>query len=124
MDKLETVFDLQKKFNARVGLDHPIVLLEEKEEWLRRLCVALSQETAELMDCTRWKWWKKSEFDLQNAKVEVVDLLHFVVSMALVLGMSADDLMDAYRKKNEVNFKRQDVGYSSQTKDPEDCRHI
>ena len=34
--------------------------------------------------------------------------------MAQVLGMSADDVFNAYVKKNEVNFKRQDDGYDRQ----------
>ena len=39
-----------------------------------------------------------------------------------VLGMSADDVFNAYVKKNEVNFKRQDSGYV--VKDEADSKHI
>jgi dimeric dUTPase (all-alpha-NTP-PPase superfamily) len=39
-----------------------------------------------------------------------------------VLGMSADDVFAAYTKKNEVNFKRQDSGYTK--KDEDDSKHI
>ena len=56
------------------------------------------------------------------ARVEVVDLFHFLISLAQVLGMSADDVFQAYIKKNEVNFKRQESGY--QEKDHDDSRHI
>jgi dimeric dUTPase (all-alpha-NTP-PPase superfamily) len=38
------------------------------------------------------------------------------------MGMSADDVYEAYLKKNKVNHKRQDSGYSS--KDEDDSRHI
>jgi dimeric dUTPase (all-alpha-NTP-PPase superfamily) len=70
-----------------------------------------------------WKWWAKyQKFDEQNARVEVVDCLHFLISMAQVLGMSADDVFAAYVKKNEVNLRRQDSGY--QAKDADDSRHI
>jgi hypothetical protein len=70
-----------------------------------------------------WKWWAKyQKFDEQNARVEVVDLFHFLISMAQVLGMSADDVFAAYVKKNEVNFKRQDSGYTQ--KDHDDSKHI
>ena len=37
-------------------------------------------------------------------------------------GMSADDVFNAYVKKNEVNFKRQDSGYTE--KDHADSKHI
>jgi dimeric dUTPase (all-alpha-NTP-PPase superfamily) len=51
-----------------------------------------------------------------------VDLFHFLISLAQVIGMSADDVFAAYVKKNEVNFKRQDSGYAQ--KDESDSRHI
>ena len=38
------------------------------------------------------------------------------------MGMSADDVYEAYLKKNKVNHNRQDSGYSS--KDEDDSRHI
>ncbi|MBI3192207.1 MAG: dUTP diphosphatase, partial [Pedosphaera parvula] len=84
---------------------------------------AMTQEIAELTDSVPWKWWAKyQKFDQQNARVEVVDLFHFLISLAQVLGMSADDVFNAYCKKNEVNFKRQDSGYS--VKDETDSKHI
>jgi dimeric dUTPase (all-alpha-NTP-PPase superfamily) len=70
-----------------------------------------------------WKWWARYQtFDEQNARVEVVDLFHFLVSIAQVLGMTADDVYQAYLKKNEVNHKRQESGYT--VKDPSDSEHI
>jgi len=39
-----------------------------------------------------------------------------------VLGMSADDVFEAYLKKNEDNFQRQDSGYTE--KDEHDSKHI
>ena len=57
-------------------------------------------ETAELVDSLGLKWWKNcdknigtntykdvldtTEFDLDNVKIELVDLLHFIISKALV----------------------------------------
>jgi dimeric dUTPase (all-alpha-NTP-PPase superfamily) len=52
----------------------------------------------------------------------VVDLFHFLISLAQVLGMSADDVFNAYIQKNEVNFKRQETGYT--VKDDHDSKHI
>ena len=39
-------------------------------------------------------------------------MFHFLISIAQVLGMSADDVYAAYCKKNEVNHQRQDSGYT------------
>jgi dimeric dUTPase (all-alpha-NTP-PPase superfamily) len=70
-----------------------------------------------------WKWWAKyQKFDAQNARVEVVDLFHFLISLAQMLGMSADDVFAAYVKKNAVNFQRQESGYT--VKDENDNKHI
>ena len=69
--------------------------------------------------CIRDRYQKLDE---QNARVEVVDLFHFLISLAQVLGMSADDVYEAYLKKNEVNFQRQDSGYTE--KDHDDSKHI
>ena len=95
----------------------------DKTKWVLNYTRAMSQELAELTDSVPWKWWAKYQtFDEQNARVEVVDLLHFVISLAQVLGMDADTVFAAYLKKNEVNLKRQDTGYV--TKDAEDSKHI
>lgn len=84
---------------------------------------AMQQEMAELIDSVPWKWWAKYQnFDKQNARVEVIDLFHFLVSLAQVLGMTADDVYQAYLKKNQVNHNRQDSGYVK--KDEQDSSHI
>jgi dimeric dUTPase (all-alpha-NTP-PPase superfamily) len=78
---------------------------------------------AELIDSVPWKWWAKyQKFDEQNAKVEVIDLFHFLISIAQCLGMTSEDVFQAYLKKNEVNHQRQASGYAQ--KDEGDSRHI
>ncbi len=114
---------MQDALNKRIGVHTHGMSDEEKTKWLLNYSRAMSQEMAELIDSVPWKWWAKyQKFDEQNARVEVVDLFHFLISMAQVLGMSADDVFAAYIKKNEVNFKRQDSGYTQ--KDEHDSKHI
>jgi dimeric dUTPase (all-alpha-NTP-PPase superfamily) len=123
MDKLEEIFKLQEELNKRIGVTTKDMNEEEQAKWLLNYSRAMQQEMAELIDSVPWKWWAKyQEFDKQNAKVEVVDLFHFLVSMAQVLGMEASDIYDAYLKKNQVNHDRQESGYAS--KDESDSRHI
>jgi dimeric dUTPase (all-alpha-NTP-PPase superfamily) len=122
-DQLRELFRMQAALNRRIGVDTSSMDDAEKTRWILNYCRAMSQELAELTDSVPWKWWAKyQKFDEQNARVEVVDLLHFLVSMAQVLGMSADDVFQAYVKKNEVNLRRQDTGYA--TKDHGDSAHI
>ena len=122
-DQLRELFRMQKALNERLGVRTEDMSQEEKTKWLLNYCRAMSQEIAELTDSVPWKWWAKyQKFDEQNARVEVVDLLHFLISLAQVLGMSADDVFNAYVRKNEVNFKRQETGYA--VKDEHDSKHI
>ena len=114
---------MQKALNERIGVLTDQMDEAEKTQWVLNYCRAMTQELAELTDSVPWKWWAKyQKFDEQNARVEVVDLLHFLISLAQVLGMSADDVFQAYLKKNEVNFKRQESGYAE--KDHSDSKHI
>ena len=114
MDKLEEIFAMQAELNKRIGVDTSNMDEADKIKWTLNYSRALQQENAELVDSVPWKWWAKyQKFDPQNAKVEVVDMLHFLVSMAQVLGMTADDFYQAYAKKNHINHDRQDSGYST-----------
>ena len=124
MDKLNELFQMQDSLNKRIGVDSSKITNEEdRTKWTLNYCRAMTQELAELTDSVPWKWWAKyQEFDLQNARVEVVDLFHFLISLAQVLGMDADEVYKIYLKKNEVNLQRQDSGYVE--KDESDTRHI
>ena len=123
MDKLENIFELQEQLNSRIGVNMNEMNDDERSKWILNYVRAMQQELAELTDSVPWKWWAKyQEFDKQNAKVEIVDLFHFLISLAQVMGMTAEDVHEAYLKKNKVNHNRQDSGYS--TTDENDSRHI
>ena len=123
MDKLEKMFELQEQLNLRIGVNMEDLNDEEKAKWILNYIRAMQQELAELTDSVPWKWWANyQEFDEQNAKVEIVDLFHFLISLAQVMGMNATEIHDAYQKKNKVNHDRQNSGYVK--KDENDSRHI
>ena len=122
-DMLAHLFEMQDQLNRRIGVDCSTMTDDDRQKWVLNYCRAMSQEVAELTDSVPWKWWAKYQtFDRQNARVEVVDLLHFLISLAQVLGMTADDVYKTYLAKNKVNFQRQDSGY--RVKDEADNRHI
>jgi dimeric dUTPase (all-alpha-NTP-PPase superfamily) len=122
-DHLKEIFRMQEELNQRIGVNTATLTDEEKVKWILNYSRAMSQEMAELVDSVPWKWWAKyQEFDQQNARVEIIDLFHFLISMAQVLGMTADDVFQAYLKKNAVNHARQNSGYKE--KDHEDSKHI
>lgn len=114
---------MQKALNERIGVHTDGMDEEAKAKWILNYCLAIRQEVAELTDSVPWKWWAKyQKYDEQNVRVEIVDILHFFISLAQVAGMSADDVFQAYCKKNEINFKRQESGYH--VKDESDSGHI
>ncbi len=122
-DKLDEIFTLQKQLNQRIGVDTDALDEAGQREWVLNYTRAMSQELAELVDSVPWKWWAKYQtFDLQNARVEVVDLLHFLVSLAQVLGLTAEDVHRLYTAKHQVNVQRQDRGYAE--KDENDSRGV
>ena len=93
---------MQKALNERIGVKMEGMTEEEKTKWVLNYCRAMTQEIAELTDSVPWKWWAKyQKFDEQNARVEVVDLFHFLISIAQVLGMSADDVFNAPYWQNQ-----------------------
>jgi dimeric dUTPase (all-alpha-NTP-PPase superfamily) len=122
-DRLDELFSMQAALNRRIGVNTDAMSDDERPVWVLNYCRALSQELAELTDSVPWKWWAKYQaFDQQNCRVEVVDMFHFLISLAQVLGMTPDDLYQAYLKKNAVNHARQETGYAA--KDEDDSRHI
>lgn len=108
-DSLGAIFEMQKRFAASVnGGTYP----EGMDARVSALCTAIIQEAAELQATTNWKWWKKpTDFDVEHAREELVDILHFVVQAAIELGLSPEGVIAEYRRKNEINRERQRTGY-------------
>lgn len=93
-------------------------------QWLARYTRAMEAEINELKDDLRWKWWSKDPLDLQNIRVELIDVLHFLVSAMIASGLTAEKVHDLYRQKHSVNIARQDSDYSQATKTEDDNRTI
>jgi dimeric dUTPase (all-alpha-NTP-PPase superfamily) len=106
LDKLDTIFHLQSSLDddiaARRKLDYP------REVWLQKEVLAMISELSEVLDEVNFKWWKNPRpIDDAALKGELVDVLHFFVSMCLKSGMTADELFSLYKAKNQENFDRQ-----------------
>ena len=105
-DKLDIIFEMQKELNDDIITKRNLHFT--KEEWLQKQTLAMLSELAELLDEVNFKWWKnKKELNEENIKEEIIDILHFFVSMCLFADMSADEVFEIYLKKNKENFDRQ-----------------
>ena len=92
--------------------------------WLSNYSRAMREEILELDEELLWKWWSKDEIDIQNIRVELIDILHFLVSALLCSGLTPEKVYDMYCQKHAVNLSRQDSGYNKATKSEEDNKDI
>ncbi|UCF34727.1 MAG: dUTPase [Phycisphaerales bacterium] len=135
-DMLSDIFERQGELNKRIGYDtrglHDHFDPQAAGKWLNDYIMAASNELEELRDCTFWKHWCSEAQagqrfkidDLQNARVEVIDLLFFWVSMAQCVGLNAEEVHQLYLQKLSVNHKRQDTSYSMKSKDEADNKAV
>ena len=145
-DSLQTVFRLQTELNDYVFRNNGLVGSDGKaltmatiahavdqgrltvndlpNQWLVRYTKAMEEELGELKEDLLWKWWSQDSVDIQNVRVELVDILHFLVSAMIAAGLTPRKVLDLYEQKNTLNRTRQDSGYSQATKTENDNRSI
>jgi dimeric dUTPase (all-alpha-NTP-PPase superfamily) len=75
MNNVHNMLELQDRMNTRVNPRWR----EAGYAWLRAVAV----EGVEALESVGWKWWKKQNPDIQNIKLELVDIWHFILSEAI-----------------------------------------
>jgi hypothetical protein len=130
---LDDIWSLQAALNVRAGFDTLAIgrALASAEaqavadngpqrlaagKALKNYIDAMAAECHELHECLSWKHWYKEARegrqhqlqDVQNARVEAVDMLFFWVSICQTLGLSPQDVYRLYAKKLGINHRRQD----------------
>ena len=105
-------------FNA--AANNELKVNDLPNQWLVNYSKAMHAELQELEADLLWKWWSKDDIDLQNIRVELIDILHFLVSAMISAGLTPEKVFDVYRQKHAVNVKRQDDGYSKSSKTEDD----
>lgn len=85
--KLMVMLDMQNKTNLKV---HP-QWVDQGFRWLRAVLV----EGVEGLEHVGWKWWKKQSADMDQVRMELVDIFHFAMSDRLL--KSGGDLEAAAR---------------------------
>ena len=85
-NKLIIMLELQDAMNSRVNSDWR----EANNEWYR----AIWTECAEMLDHYGWKWWKHQQPDLDQVRLELVDIMHFAMSDYLLQEGDNDKVAD------------------------------
>ncbi len=92
--RLTVMLDLQDAMNRKVNADWR----EQGFPWYRAIWV----ECAELLDHYGWKWWKHQQADMEQVKLELIDIWHFGLSQLLLDNDDpeavADKLVDVFSK--------------------------
>ena len=70
--QLMIMLEMQDAMNARVNPDWR----RAGNAWYR----AIWTECAEMLDHYGWKWWKHQQPDLEQVRLELVDIMHFAMS--------------------------------------------
>ncbi|WP_444885910.1 dUTP diphosphatase [Microbulbifer sp. PSTR4-B] len=79
--QLQVMLTLQDEINTVVNKNWRA----QNFAWYRAIWV----ESAELLDHYGWKWWKKQQPDIDQVKLELVDIWHFGLSLELQQGSPA-----------------------------------
>jgi len=107
---LETV-EIQKKFNNSIAPDWQM----DKDHLKYDFWMAVLDETVEVLGSRHWKWWKNSnemgKVDWDNIKVELIDIFHFLLSIAIQHDMEHiifSQLVNMEMSKDEHSVARDD----------------
>lgn len=71
---------------------------------IAQLVVEASEALAPFL--VKTKPWKPQEPNLELIDLEIIDVLHYVLTYFNVRQMGPDEVIQLYRQKNLVNFKR------------------
>lgn len=119
-DKLDKIFNHQKQLQQKLGIYNKIANDPKMlQQYINQMILALHEEATEIMRETAYKnpeympfgWKKGQEFNNENFKNELIDIIHFVMNLCIVSGMDPQEIFERYIGKNKENFKRQDDGY-------------
>lgn len=106
LDKLDDIFRLQEEFDSSLAESRNLRF--SLEEWVQKEVLAMLSELGEILDEVNFKWWKNPQpVERERLTEELVDLLHFFVSMCIKVGITPKMLHEAYVKKNYENRLRQ-----------------
>lgn len=115
-DMLETIFERQAEFMARLGHDkgdYGDINDRDLQGELRACAGFLVEELYEAVNLLKLKPWKQTfvETDRVTFYDEIADAFHFFIEFCILAGIDAETLTSLYHGKQDVNIERQETGY-------------
>ncbi len=99
--KIITMLELQDAMNTKVRSNWR----EAGFEWYR----AIWMEAAEMLEHYGWKWWKKQQPDSMQVKLEVIDIVHFMLSIRLQQKGDVEDIATGIVSDFENAMQAEDI---------------
>ena len=97
-NKILTMLDLQDAMNRKVNPEWRAA----GYAWYR----AIWTECAEMLDHYGWKWWKHQKPDMEQVRLEIVDIWHFALSAHLMKGtpleQTAEGILEGLSRPAEL----------------------
>lgn len=120
MDRLEDIMRKQLELQVTAfGSDFDNMTLDERIALIRQSVLACEDELHEALREVGWKSWATKRFiHQQDFREELIDAFHFLLTLFLCAGMSADDVYREYCEKHDENIRRQQEGYTGVAKCP------
>ena len=95
---LEQIFSMQNDLNIRIGRDTANYQQNIRDMWFFDYAFAFQQEIAELYNSIAIRDDYTQTIDIKNAKLEIIDAIHFITSMCLILNIKPQDVVaEIYR---------------------------
>lgn len=115
-DILKYFFDLQKQFQESIGIILPTcmndIISKQNVENIKNQLFAMVDEVMEASREIPWKAWKKNQnFHVHEFRMELIDILHFLINTFILVGMEVSDVENYFLSKHATNIKRQEDGY-------------
>lgn len=94
-DKLNELFSLQSELDNRIISERSIE--KSLDEWVVGITLAMESEIDEIRREVNWKWWKNEKsINKEALQGDVIDMWHFLISLSLKCGLSAEDVYRIY----------------------------
>lgn len=115
MSELKEMMHIQNALQKFFGYDFEKMTTEERVKYIKEYYIHSTAELNELLyELPFFKPWKDySDMSateiasaMDKAKNEFVDVWHFILNIALALGITGDELFTEYLAKNEENYRR------------------
>ena len=98
--QLQVMLALQDSMNTKVNDNWRA----QGFEWYRAIWI----ECGELLDHYGWKWWKKQTPDVEQVKLELIDIWHFGLSILLQSDATLEELAQEIQKQLCIETDEQD----------------